>query len=153
MVQVRESVGAAMNGSMNAVSGSGMASMSLASMLFQPRMEEPSKPKPSVKTSAVSSLTGTVKCCQVPKVSTNFTSTILAPDFFASSITLLDVAIYLLDLSLFVDCRFNSTDMNLLFPVSGFCHQSALRLVIFERPPCAIEFFKDLSAILQRASW
>ena len=43
---------------MKAVSGSGMASMSEASMLFQPRMEEPSKPKPSLKTSSVSSRMG-----------------------------------------------------------------------------------------------
>ena len=41
-------------------------------MLFQPRMEEPSKPKPSSKTSSVNSAMGTLKCCQVPKVSTNF---------------------------------------------------------------------------------
>jgi hypothetical protein len=32
---------------MKAVAGSGMASMSEASMDFQPRMDEPSKPKPS----------------------------------------------------------------------------------------------------------
>src|SRR5438552_15610839 len=49
----------------------GMASMSLASMLFQPRMLEPSKPRPSVKESSLSSLMGRLKCCQVPKVSTN----------------------------------------------------------------------------------
>ena len=83
-----------MNGSMNAVSGSGIASMSLASMLFQPRMEEPSKPMPSAKVSSVSSLMGMVKCCQVPKVSTNLMSTIFAPAFFAISITLLGVAIF-----------------------------------------------------------
>ena len=44
---------------MNAVAGSGMASMSEASMLFQPRMVEPSKPSPSVKISSVSSRIGT----------------------------------------------------------------------------------------------
>ena len=38
MVQVSDSVGTAQNGSIKAVSGSGMASMSEASMLFQPRM-------------------------------------------------------------------------------------------------------------------
>ena len=63
-----ERVGSAMKGSMKAVSGSGMASMSLASMLFQPRMLEPSKPRPSVKISSVSSRIGQVKCCHVPKV-------------------------------------------------------------------------------------
>ena len=78
---------------MNAVAGSGMASMSLASMLFQPRMLEPSKPSPSLKESSLISLIGRLKCCQVPKVSTNFTSTILAPSFLAISNTLLGVLI------------------------------------------------------------
>src|SRR5262245_8535992 len=89
MVQVKDNVGTAQNGSMNAVAGSGMASMSLASMLFHPRMDEPSKPKPSSKTSSVSSPIGQEKCCQVPKVSTNFTSTIRAPCFLARSSALL----------------------------------------------------------------
>ena len=61
MVQVSDSVGTAQKGSMKAVSGSGMASMSEASMLFQPRMEEPSKPKPSSKTSSVNSRDGTAE--------------------------------------------------------------------------------------------
>src|SRR5215510_14307688 len=89
MVQVNDNVGTAQNGSMNAVAGTGMASMSDASMLFHPRMDEPSKPKPSSKTSSVSSPMGQEKCCQVPKVSTNLTSTILAPCFLARSIALL----------------------------------------------------------------
>src|SRR5882757_9463992 len=107
MVQVRDNVGTAMKGSMNAVLGSGIASMSEASILFQPRMEEPSKPKPSSKTSSVSSPMGTLKCCQVPKVSTNFTSTILAPCFLAESITLFPVLIRSLDLD--VQQVFNCT--------------------------------------------
>src|SRR5881409_2865459 len=92
MVQVKDRVGTAQKGSMNAVAGSGMASMSDASMDFQPRMDEPSKPRPSVKDSSESSLIGQLKCCQVPKVSTNFMSTILAPCFPAISMTLLGVA-------------------------------------------------------------
>src|SRR3954471_14296413 len=76
---------------MKAVEGSGIASMSDASIDFQPRMEEPSKPKPSAKTSSVNSPMGQEKCCQVPKVSTNFTSTILAPCLRAISMTLLGV--------------------------------------------------------------
>src|SRR5438093_2804196 len=87
MVQVTLSVGIAQNGSMNAVVGSGMASMSEASIDFQPRIEEPSKPKPSANTSSLNSAMGQLKCCQVPKVSTNLMSTILAPCFLASSIT------------------------------------------------------------------
>ena len=93
MVQVSDSVGSAQKGSMKAVSGSGMASMSLASMLFQPRMLEPSKPMPSVKVSSLNSRIGQLKCCQVPKVSTNLMSSILAPFFLANSITLLGVLI------------------------------------------------------------
>src|SRR5690348_2375674 len=93
MVQVRESVGMEQNGSMNAVSGSGMASMSEASIDFQPRIEEPSKPSPSENDSSVSSAIGQLKCCHVPKVSTNLMSTILAPCFFASSNTLFGVLI------------------------------------------------------------
>jgi hypothetical protein len=91
MVQVNESVGMMQNGSMKAVSGSGMASMSEASMLFQPRMLEPSKPSPSLKISSLNSRMGQLKCCQVPKVSTNLMSTILAPLFLANSMTLLGV--------------------------------------------------------------
>src|ERR1041385_1587460 len=97
MVQVSERVGMAQKGSMKAVAGSAIASMSEASMDFQPRMEEPSKPKPSVKTSSFSSEMGQLKCCPVPKVSTNLMSTILAPCFLAISITLL---------GLLMDCFF-----------------------------------------------
>src|ERR1051325_7459190 len=93
MVQVSESVGSTIKGSIQAVSGSGMASMSEASILFQPRMEEPSKPRPSEKMSSVSSRMGQLKCCQVPKVSTNLMSIILAPVFLANSTTLLGVLI------------------------------------------------------------
>src|SRR6266498_3670897 len=91
MVQVSERVGTAQKGSIKAVAGSGMASMSEASMDFQPRMEEPSKPRPSVNTSSVSSEVGTLKCCQVPKVSTNLMSTILAPCCLARSMAALGV--------------------------------------------------------------
>src|SRR3954447_7589460 len=93
MVQVSDSVGTAQKGSINAVAGSGMASMSEASIDFQPRMEEPSKPKPSSKTSSVSSAIGTLKCCQVPKVSTNLASAIFAPCLRALSMTDLGVGV------------------------------------------------------------
>src|SRR5207245_2408570 len=96
MVQVSERVGTAQNGSMKALAGSGRASMSEASIDFQPRIEEPSKPRPSLKESSLNSLMGRVKCCQVPKVSTNFTSTILAAAFLASSNTCLGVLMILL---------------------------------------------------------
>src|SRR5882757_7503085 len=93
MVQVKERVGTTQKGSMKAVLGSGIASMSEASILFQPRMLEPSKPRPSSKISSVISLMGQLKCFQVPKVSTNLISTIRAPAFLASSSTLLGVLI------------------------------------------------------------
>src|SRR2546422_7056652 len=91
MVQVNDSVGTAIKGSIKAVAGSGIASMSEASMLFQPRMLEPSKPSPSSKDSSVTSLIGRLKCCQVPNVSTNFTSTIFAPFLRAMSSALAGV--------------------------------------------------------------
>src|SRR5208283_2178574 len=116
MVQVRLKVGTAQNGSMNAVAGSGMASMSEASMLFQPRMEEPSNPSPSEKESSLNSAMGMLKCCQVPKVSTNLMSAIFAPAFFASSITLLGVAITCNVWNVFFNygfyCYFASTKSN-----------------------------------------
>src|SRR5204863_4281951 len=82
-----------MKGSIKAVSGSGIASMSEASRLFQPRIEEPSNPSPSLKISSVNSRMGQLKCCQVPNVSTNLMSIIFAPVFLANSITLLGVLI------------------------------------------------------------
>src|SRR5258708_36597195 len=91
MVHVSDRVGSMQKGSIKAVAGSGIASMSEASMLFQPRMLEPSKPNPSLKTSSVNSRMGQLKCCQVPNVATNLMSTILAPLFLANSITLLGV--------------------------------------------------------------
>src|ERR1041385_7868267 len=91
MVQVSDNVGIVQKGSIKAVLGSGIASMSEASMLFQPRMLEPSKPKPSSEISSVNSPMGQLKCCQVPKVSTNLMSTILAPLFLASSNTVFGV--------------------------------------------------------------
>ena len=66
MLQMSESVGSAMNGSMVAVLGSGTTSMSDSLIACQPRMDEPSKPKPSSKMSSVSSASGMVKCCQMP---------------------------------------------------------------------------------------
>src|SRR5271157_1163998 len=47
MLQINDSVGSAVNGPVTAVVGSGITSMSLAWMGCQPRIEEPSKPRPS----------------------------------------------------------------------------------------------------------
>ena len=76
MSQMRESVGTSMKGSIWAVVGSGMTSISLALIGCQPRMLDPSKPNPSSKASIVSSSTGTEKCCHIPGKSMNFRSTI-----------------------------------------------------------------------------
>src|SRR5579859_119501 len=63
------------NGSMIAVAGSKISNMSLDSMDFHPRMDEPSKPRPASKTSSSNSEIGAQKCCQVPRKSQNLTST------------------------------------------------------------------------------
>src|SRR5437588_12525794 len=74
-------------GSMVAESGSGMRSMSLSSMAWNPRMLEPSKPSPSEKLPSSSSPSGRLKCCQVPGRSTNRTSTTSTPSALARSST------------------------------------------------------------------
>src|SRR5215472_18687183 len=56
-----------------------MRSMSDSSMVWNPRMEEPSKPSPSSKMSSFSSDTGIEKCCQRPGRSMKRRSTIFAP--------------------------------------------------------------------------
>ena len=103
IVHVKLNVGTAQYGSINAVPGSGIASMSDASMLFQPRIDEPSKPSPSAKDSSLNSAIGMLKCCHVPKVSTNFTSAIFAPSFFAISNTLLGVLMMFLSAFIVMD--------------------------------------------------
>jgi hypothetical protein len=62
-----------------AVFGSGISSMSEASMPFQPATDEPSKAWPELNLSSSKCETGTVTCCSFPRVSvkrksTNFTS-------------------------------------------------------------------------------
>src|SRR3954469_10703684 len=75
IVQMRLRVGSALKTSTQAVLGSGMTSMSLALMARQPRMLEPSKPRPSVKISSLYSVRVVVKCCQEPGRSVNLKST------------------------------------------------------------------------------
>jgi hypothetical protein len=76
--QMSESVGSAVKGSSTAVAGSGMRSMSLSAIPCQPRIEEPSKPRPSSKHEASSARKGIVMCCQLPSRSQNLRSTIFA---------------------------------------------------------------------------
>src|SRR5438874_1307961 len=78
MLQISDSVGSAQNGSITAVAGSGITSMSLAWIGCQPRIDEPSNPRPSSNTASSISLGGTVKCCQIPKKSLNLKSTATA---------------------------------------------------------------------------
>src|SRR5256886_9646791 len=73
------STGSSVNGSMRALTASGISSMSEDWMPFQPAIDEPSKAWPSSNLSLVKCLTGTVTCCSLPRVSvkrrsTNFTS-------------------------------------------------------------------------------
>ena len=56
--------------------GSGISSMSDSAICWKPRIEEPSKPRPSVKSSSSMLPTASVMCCQVPGTSVNFRSTI-----------------------------------------------------------------------------
>ena len=85
-------VGRAVNGSMYAESGSGTRSMSDSWISWNPRMDDPSKPKPSSNPSSVSSEMGTEKCCMSPGRSQNRKSTTWASFPLARSSTSLGVA-------------------------------------------------------------
>src|SRR5579875_1938630 len=74
-------------GSSTAVAGSGSKSMSDSWISWKPRIEEPSKPKPSTKPSSVSSWAGTEKCCISPGRSQKRKSTISTPASFMSATT------------------------------------------------------------------
>src|SRR3989304_1310233 len=83
---MRTRVGTAVNGSMAAVVGASI-SMWGSSIVWKPRMDEPSKPIPSSKSSSLSSPTGIEKCCQRPGASMKRRATILAPFSLASLMT------------------------------------------------------------------
>ena len=61
-----------------AVPGSGISSMSDSEISCQPRIEEPSNPRPSSKADSENAETGSVMCCHDPSRSQNFRSTICA---------------------------------------------------------------------------
>src|SRR5918993_5051785 len=67
------------NGSTYAVVGSGKSAMSDSLMAWKPRIDEPSKPRPSSNTDWSNDETGTVKCCMMPGRSQKRTSTISTP--------------------------------------------------------------------------
>src|SRR5678809_1280477 len=85
--QISDRVGIWHAGSMNAVSAWGISTMSDSWISWNPRMEDPSNPRPSVKMSSFSSLLEMLKCCQMPGRSMNFTSTTLTLCFLANSST------------------------------------------------------------------
>ena len=66
---------------MNAVVGSGSSAMSDSWIFWKPRMEEPSKARPSLNTASSNEPAGTVKCCIWPGRSQNRMSTISTPSF------------------------------------------------------------------------
>ena len=74
--QTSESVAASVAGSRIAEVGSGISSMSDSEIPCQPRIEEPSKPRPSSNAASSSARSGSVMCCHVPSRSQNFRSTI-----------------------------------------------------------------------------
>src|SRR5579871_5727448 len=76
---------------MKAVAGSGKTSMSDELIAFQPRIDDPSNPRPSEKTDSVNSEVGTAKCCHVPRMSQSLRSTILTSLDLARLITSLGV--------------------------------------------------------------
>ena len=88
MKKFTTSVLATRNGSRYAVVGSGNSDMSDSWMAWKPRIEEPSKFRPSSKTDWSNDDTGTVKCCMTPGRSQKRTSTISTPSslmYFSSS--------------------------------------------------------------------
>src|ERR1700686_1106107 len=87
MLQTRLRVGAAVKGSIIAVSGSGIMSISLSLIVWNPRTLEPSNAFPSTNVARSSSCSGTLKCCHVPGTSTNLKSTIFASFFLANCST------------------------------------------------------------------
>ena len=73
---------------MYAVVGSGNSDMSDSWIAWKPRIDEPSKFRPSSKTDWSNEETGTVKCCMTPGRSQKRTSTISTPSslmYFSSS--------------------------------------------------------------------
>ncbi len=72
-----DSVDAEKNGSMQAVSGSGMRVMSDSLIAFQPEIEEPSNITPSAKASSSTIDTSKVTCCHLPRGSVKRKSTYL----------------------------------------------------------------------------
>src|SRR3712207_7524707 len=67
MKKFRARVFCARNGSMKAVVTSGSSIMSDSWMAWNPRIEDPSKARPSVTTLSSNDSTGMLKCCITPR--------------------------------------------------------------------------------------
>src|SRR3990172_1108992 len=85
MSAITLTVGSAKNGSSTAVEASGTASMSEVLIACQPRIDEPSNPRPSSNVPSSSVSIGYEQCCQVPSISQNFRSIDSALFFFMKS--------------------------------------------------------------------
>src|SRR5579859_3616394 len=75
MSQISTRLGFAENGSITAVSASGISIMSLSLIAFQPAIEDPSNMMPSRKTSSSMVETCCAVCCHLPRGSVNRRST------------------------------------------------------------------------------
>ena len=87
MLQMIDIVCCSWNGSITAVDGSGIRIMSDSEISWKPRIEEPSKPRPSSNASSSSPWIDSETCCQVPGRSVNLKSTIRTPCLRAISST------------------------------------------------------------------
>ena len=74
MSQNTERAGSSKNGSRNTDAGSGIRSMSLSLIFWNPFTDEPSKAKPVRNVSSSTTSVGTVRCWSVPSRSTNLRS-------------------------------------------------------------------------------
>ena len=86
-LQITLAVGTALNGSTNSVSASGIRTISLSWIFWNPLILEPSNPIPSRSADSVMRFAGTEKCCHVPNKSTNFKSTCSTPSSPSSPIS------------------------------------------------------------------
>src|ERR1700709_1038200 len=77
MSQTIDMVDAEKNGSMQAVSGSGIRVMSDSLIAFQPAIDEPSNITPSEKAASSTMETSKVTCCHLPRGSVKRKSTYL----------------------------------------------------------------------------
>src|SRR5215831_16491740 len=127
-----------------AVEGSGMSSISLSLISWNPRILDPSKPMPSAKRLSSRTRTGELKCCQVPGTSVNLKSTIRTPFSWANRIT--SSGVIVMRRSLFVSCTnyfavtFNSSDILDILPIHSHC-KGAHGLGIEEKHQLCDQYF------------